>query len=179
MKYIVFAIASALSGCAAQGPTYDATNSNSLFIASNYNAADQLARNLRANKQTGPVIVATFTNVDNLQESSRLGRTLSEQIGSRLVQAGLQVIEVKLRENIYVSNALQGEFLLSREIRDISALHKVNTVVVGTYSDADNYLYVTTKAIELPSSTILASYDYTLPLNSTVRAMLPLPPQKK
>lgn len=161
----------AVAGCTTAGPTYEAAN-NSSFIATNYRAADRLADVLKANGQDGPLIVATFAGVDNLEQSSRLGRTLSEQIGSRLVQAGFQVIEVKLRNNAFVSSSRQGEFLLSREIRDISANHKVNTVVVGTYSDADEYLYVTVKAIALQSGTVTASHDYALPMLPTVRAML-------
>ena len=172
MKFATVILALVISACTT-GPTFESPNSVNLFIATNYNAADQLAKNLRANNQAGPIIVATFSNVDNLVESSRLGRTLSEQIGSRLVQAGFQVIEVKLRDNVYVSNDRQGEFILSREIRDISATHKVNTVIVGTYSDANSYSYITVKAIALESGTIIASYDYTLPMNSSVRALLP------
>ncbi|MSQ71074.1 MAG: hypothetical protein EXR27_07265 [Betaproteobacteria bacterium] len=173
MKLAAALLALSVSACVS-GPTFDVSTKNSLFIATNYNAADQLAKNLRANNHTGPIIVATFSNIDNLVESSRFGRTLSEQIGSRLVQAGFQVIEVKLRDTVYVSAATQGEFLLSREMRDISATHKVNTVVVGTYADASNYAYVTVKAIALESGAVIASYDYSLPMIDMVRAMLPL-----
>lgn len=171
-------IAIALSACASE-PTYNSSTSENPFIVTNYSAADQLAKGLRANRQEGPIIVATFSNVDNLVESSRLGRTLSEQIGSRLAQAGFQILEVKLRDAVYVSNERQGEFLLSREMRDISTNHKVNTVIVGTYADANSYTYVTLKAISLESGSIIASYDYTLPMVPTVRALLPLPAEKK
>ena len=174
MKNIVFLFFLALAACTT-GPTYEDAN-NSPFIATNYNAADRLANILKANGQDGPLIVATFASVNNVEESSMLGRTLSEQIGSRLVQVGFQIIEVKLRDNVFVSNARQGDFLLSREVRDISAIHKVNTVVVGTYSDANEYLYVTVKAIALQSGTVTASLDYALPMLPTVRAML-LPPK--
>ena len=173
MRRIALLFVIALTACAT-GPTYEAAG-NSLFIAANYNAADGLANALKANKQDGPIIVATLANVDNLEQSSRLGRTLSEQVGSRLVQAGFQVIEVKLRNNVFVSNAHQGEFLLSREVRAISENHKVNTVVVGTYSDANEYLYVTVKAVALDSGTITASQDYALPMLPAIRAMLPSP----
>ena len=176
MRTIALLCVLAVAACAT-GPTYEAAN-NSAFIAANYAAADRLANVLKANGQDGPFIVATFANVDNLEQSSRLGRTLSEQIGSRLVQAGFQVIEVKLRNNVFVSNARQGDFLLSRELRDISANHKVNTVVVGTYSDANEYLYVTVKAVTLQSGTVTASHDYALPMLPAVRAML-LPPNTR
>lgn len=175
MKSVMLIAAFSLSACATD-PQYHTSPGNDPFIATNYGAADQLAKNLRANKQEGPMIVATFSNIDNLVESSRLGRTLSEQISSRLVQAGFRIIEIKLRDNVYMSNTKQGEFLLSRELRDISTTHKVNTVIVGTYADANNYAYVTLKAISLDSSSMIASYDYVLPMIPTVRALLP---QKK
>lgn len=174
MKAALACLSLLLSACSAV-PAFD-SSAKDTFIGTNHYAADQLASHLRAVGQAGPIIVATFSSVDSLDETSRLGRTLSEQIGSRLVQAGFQVIEVKLRDNVYVSASRQGEFLLSREMRDISATHRVSTVIVGTYADAGKFTYVTVKAIALESSAIIASHDYTLPMVDAVRAMLP---QKK
>lgn len=170
MRRALAAVALALSACAT-GPNYkDAADS--YYVQANYRGADMVVNMLRAQGYSGPLMVASFASVDNLQHTSRLGRSLSEQYGSRLAQAGMNVIEVRLRETIFVSNANQGEFLLSREAREISANHKAAAVVTGTYADAGDYIYVTVKAIDLPTNRVIASHDYALPGNGTVRAML-------
>lgn len=164
-------LAAALLSACATGPTYQAA-AHSRYVEANYRGADRIADMLRAQGYAGPVMVASFASVDNLQRTSRLGRSLSEQYGSRLTQAGLNVIEVRLRNTIFVSSANQGEFLLSREAREISAHHKAAAVVTGTYADAGDYIYVTVRAIELPTNRVIASHDYALPGNGTIRAML-------
>jgi TolB-like protein len=160
-----------LNGCVS-GPGYQ-TGAGSALVRVNYEAADQLARSMAARRQLGPVIVLTFSNIDDLEKTSRLGRTLAEQIGSRLSQAGIHILEIRLRDSVYISKDNQGEFMLSREVKDISAMHKVNTVVVGTYAEAGNSVYVTAKAVDLPSGSILASHDYALPNVDEIKAMLP------
>eukprot|EP01041_Mallomonas_annulata_P040397 gene40397-64290_t len=93
-----------------------------------------------------PVLVATLVNVDRLNESSRLGRIFSEQIAGRMVQRGLRVTEVKLRESL-VLHRDQGELLLSREAREVSQAQNAQAVVVGTYAMSASMLYLSLKLV--------------------------------
>ncbi len=163
-----------LTGCVAvrqHEPTYgDAKNSD--FILANYEATDRLLASLTQSLDTRiPLVVATLVSIDELTESSRLGRAVSEQIGARLTNNGYPVVELKLRGNIFVKQT-EGELLLSRELKDIVRHHKAQAVVVGTYSVAKNFIYLNLKMVSMDGSVIIAAHDYVLPMDGNVRALL-------
>jgi TolB-like protein len=143
------------------------------LVRESYKAADALLNGVEDSffkKQ--PILVASFVNVDNLQESSTLGRMVAEQISSRLAQHNYKVIEMKLRTDSIFVRAKTGEFLLSREIYEIGSKHDAYTVIVGTYGMSKETVYVTAKLLRVGDSIILNSYDYSLPLGPNTRQML-------
>jgi TolB-like protein len=172
-----------LSGCAtppeAFGPHWDAgalptyeRAKNSRLIAANYAAADSLLEHAGPSvDRSQPILTATLVNIDNLNQSSRLGRLISEHLSSRFTQQGLQVIEMKMRGSIFVQES-EGELLLSREVKDISASHSAQAVIVGTYARGQDYVYVTAKLVRSADNVVLAAENYVLPLDSNVSALL-------
>lgn len=157
-------------------PSYEDAAANK-FTQANYTAVDNLLASLKAPLNPGtPIIVATLVNIDALTESSRLGRLVSEQLGARLTRLGYSVVELKLRGDIFVKQR-EGELLLSREVRDITASHKAHAVVVGTYSEARDYTYLNLKIVGVQNNIVLAAHDYTLPIDTNVRELL-APPKK-
>jgi TolB-like protein len=143
-----------------------------VVTAANYKAADYLiAKSPKDMLKTSPLLVASFVNIDNLNESSTFGRMISEQISTRFKQLGYSSIEMKLRTTIFIKEG-SGEFLLSRELSDISSKHNANAVVVGTYAIASDRVYLTVRVVNTTDSTILASYDYNIPMTRDVVKML-------
>ena len=122
----------------------------------------------------GPVLVATVVNVNDLSRSAPLGRTLSEQYASQMAALGFNVKEVKLRGDIFVKEGA-GELLLSREIKDIARNHNASMVLVGTYSAAANYTYVSLKLVRTEDSRIVRGHDYALPNDRDVQRLLAVP----
>ncbi|MEJ5243687.1 MAG: FlgO family outer membrane protein [Desulfomicrobiaceae bacterium] len=176
-KIILVLIAIAMVGCNTLGynsvkePTYEDA-AVSKFVQANYAATDALLGSLRKPIASHlPIMVATLVNIDELTQSSRLGRLISEQIGARLTQLGYNVIELKLRGDIFIKRS-EGELLLSREIKDIMQYHKSNTVVVGTYSVAKDFVYINIKMVDGQENVSIAANDYVLPLDGNVRALL-------
>jgi len=169
------AIATALvlalaSGCAS-GPNYEDA-ANSKLIQANYDAVESLLASAHGRLDKNlPIVVATLVNVDALTESSRFGRALSEQVSAKFTKLGYSVIELKLRENIFVKQT-EGEFLLSREVRDISRNHNAQAVVAGTYAESRDYVYVNLKLIGIHDNIILAAHDYVLPVDSNIKSLL-------
>lgn len=145
---------------------------NTRIVNASYAIASSLENNLSMPiPQDAPIIVASFVDVSDLTKSSAFGRIMSEQIGSRLAQKGYRVIEMKLRQNsIFVDPENKGEFLLSRNIKDISKTHKASIVVVGTYAYAPGHLrqprhdkvYVSARMVDPTDSVIMSSCDYGL-----------------
>ncbi|EIJ41680.1 hypothetical protein BegalDRAFT_0769 [Beggiatoa alba B18LD] len=165
-----------LAGCSSQPKKEEIPDVN--LVEASYVVADALL--LNADKihlnRTKPLLVASFVNVDDVQQSSTLGRIIAEQVGSRISQNGMKVVEVKLRsDSIFVKGNQypnEGEFLLSRELKDLSSEHDAIAVVVGTYAESKSRVYITAKMLNTNDNSILASFDYSLPIGADVKQML-------
>ncbi len=142
------------------------------IVGTSHAAADQLMQHaagyLTPDK---PLIAATFVDIDDLDKATSFGRIVSEQVASRFTGKGHKVIEMLLRNNVYIKQR-GGEFLLSRELRNISSEHDAQAVIVGTYAVGRKNVYVTARLIRAADSVILASHDYSLPLDPDVAFML-------
>jgi TolB-like protein len=166
----VLFFAATLAGCASIRAYMDM---DANLIGASYTAADKLVSRMNPPiSPNQPVLVASFVNIDNLEQTSGLGRTISEQIAARVNQRGYKVIEMKLRKTIFVSNSRGGQFMLSRELRNISAEHNIQYVVVGTYSVASSIIYVSAAVVNPVDNMLLATYNYELPLGSNNRVLL-------
>jgi TolB-like protein len=139
-------------------------------LLANYHAVDVLLQGVQLDPQRS-VLVATLVSVDRLNESSRLGRIFSEQIAGRLVQRGVSVTELKLRESVSLE-PYQGELLLSRELKEVSHQHDAQAVVVGTYAVSAQTLYVSLKLVNPVGNTVVAASDYEVAMDQNVRTLL-------
>jgi len=152
-------------------PNYAAVQSNQLVTA-NYKAADalllQLNGRLVADK---PLIMATIVNIDSLDQSSTLGRLISEQISTRLSQGGLKMLEMKLRNSVYLKRG-QGEMMLTREIGEVAQNHNAQAVVVGSYAETSDAVFVNVKVVQPQNNFVLAGHDFVLAKEGVVRSML-------
>lgn len=155
----------ALPGCAS---VEDGLGGN--LITLNYRAVDALMQGVRLDPRQ-PVLVATLVDQEDLGESSRLGRLFSEQYGSRLSNTGVRVVELKLREQLFMKQST-GALLLSREVRDVSQAHDAQAVVVGTYTSSGQTLYVSLKLVKPEGNTVVSAHDYALPLNGNIKGLL-------
>ena len=163
-----------LGGCATRG--HDDTNytsvSGNAFVAANYRAADALALQLRGKlADDKPLIMATIVNIDALEQTSMLGRLVSEQLSTRLAQGGLKMLEMKLRNSVYLKRN-QGELMLTREIGDVAHTHNAQAVVVGSYAETRDAIFINVKVIQPTTNLVLAGHDYVLAKEGTTRSML-------
>ena len=169
-----------LAGCANNSapvrvePTYQEAAS-SQFIQTSRDAVTKLTTGFDMNALgAGPVLVATVVNVNDLSRAAPLGRTLSEQYATSMAASGFNVKEIKLRGDVFVREG-QGELLLSREIKDIARNHTAALVLVGTYSAAAKYTYVSLKLVRTDDSRIVRGHDYALPNDRDVQRLLTVP----
>ena len=142
------------------------------LVGSSHRAADSLIKQagVRLDMQRS-IAAASFVNIDDLSESSSFGRIVSQQLASRLSGHGFQIIEMLLRKSVYIQQQA-GEFLLSRELKNISKEHNVQAAIVGTYAVGKNSVYVTAKIVDSASSIVIASHDYELALGPNTRSLL-------
>lgn len=166
------------AGCADPNTRNDETYEsaiNNQFIPTNYRAAEALFTQAQKSNiplaPDVPLIVATVVDINVLEKSSALGRTISELISARFTQQGYKMVEMKFRNAVYIKRS-QGELLLTREIKDLAQSHNAQAVLVGTYSVSKDVVFVNLKVIKPGDSIVIAAHDYTLPLNHTVRELL-------
>mgnify|MGYP006987813909 FL=1 len=158
-----------VAGCAQKsGPNYESAQS-SPFIRANPQAADALLQQLPGSGST--MLIATLVNVDALDRSSTMGRLVSEQISARFTQAGQRMVEMKFRNNVYISQS-QGEMMLTREIHELASTYNAQAVIVGSYGESKDYVFINLKVIQPTTNVVLATHDYALPINDDVRVML-------
>ena len=166
----------ALAGCAwfsNKPPENDyASTSQNQFVGANYRAADALLAQLNGRVAGDrPLIMATVVNIDALDQSSTLGRLVSEQLSTRLAQGGLSMVEMKLRSNVYLKRN-QGELMLTREIGEVATAHNAQAIVVGSYAETSDMVFINVKVIQPNTNFVLAGHDYVLAKEAIVRSML-------
>jgi TolB-like protein len=161
-------------GCVAQQSATRADQWNGNLVPVGYSMADTLADNVtHALGPADTLIIASFVNVNNLEQSSSFGRIIAEQIASRFAQRGQRVIELKLRQNsIFISEG-KGEFMLSRDLREISRTHNASAIVVGTYADGGDRIYISARIVRPTDSIVIAATDVGIPMQpNTLSVML-------
>lgn len=163
-------------------PTYEQAQNNA-FNSTNYAAVAELMKrypaaaapastnNFGGSNSGAPFIVATLVNIDQLEQSSTLGRLISEQVASRMTQLGYGVLELKVRNGIYMKRN-EGELLLTREIKEVATTHNAQAVIVGTYAESSTLIYVNLKIVNPATSVVLAAYDYALPLDKQIQSLI-------
>lgn len=170
---VILGLSLVLGACAAGAYYFPAGESD--LIRGDYAATDVLVAGGKVPAAGGPVLVATVVDIDHVDRSSTLGRLISEHVASRLAQKGYTVTELKMREPVYMRTP-EGELMLSREVREISAKHGAQAVAVGTYAasiqGSGGVVFVSLKLVRTTDNTILGASDYALVLTQGGYGML-------
>lgn len=175
LSSLIITAASILSGCMSQ--PFESSDTSQMYmqmgskhIAATFNAVDALLDTqsispfLEKGDFNNSVLVSTIVDIDKLDSANTLGRLISEHVSSRLAQRGISVNEVKLRGDLYVEKG-QGEMLLSRELKNISASQNSSMVITGTYAVAGEMIFVTLKLVRASDTRISSAYSYVVPKN--------------
>ncbi|UXZ55076.1 hypothetical protein LOS15_03300 [Halomonas sp. 7T] len=134
-------------------------------------AASQMVASNPDITRYSPMIAATFVSIDNLSQSSTLGRISSELMASALAREGMQVREVKMRDSMFIEESV-GELILSRQVQRLSAQHNARSILMGTYAQGQDYVYVSARVVRAGDAMVLGSTDFRLPLNNNTRSLL-------
>lgn len=178
--FITLLLAVLLAGCASEQrypPLPHAVPvdppSGSLMLTANTYAGDVLSAELLQRIGSGSgILAATMADMENLDDSNPFGRTSMQQVGSRVAQHGFKVLDVRLTEAMRM-DLRQGEFMLSRDTARILAQdYNAHAVLVGLYSRSGDKVFISVRAIRLEDAAVIAAYEYYLPKNGDVQAML-------
>ncbi|MDL2271778.1 hypothetical protein LJC23_01955 [Desulfovibrio sp. OttesenSCG-928-I05] len=120
----------------------------------------------------GTVALPTsFVHQDDFTQTSSLGRFVAEQLFHEFTQRGFPVREYRLGSMVRVKEG-QGEFLLSRDVADISAKNSGLVFVVGTYYVDRDAVFMNARLIRGTDGGVLRTAQLIIPANAMARRML-------
>ena len=119
------------------------------------------------------ILTTTFVDANNLPQTSHFGRILQDNIGSRFVQRGYSVKEIRLRKELLIQEG-SGETMLSRNLSLLEQHQQAQVVLVGTVSHVQRTMYITARLVNPRDNSIVASRSYRLFMDRNVLAMFNL-----
>lgn len=161
----------ALAGCDPNVPaTSSVTLGSSPYVRGDlgtltYRAVDLMLASAPQVSADTPLIVASVSDVENMERTSALGNIVADMIRTRVVQDGHTVSEVRLRSAINFNKG-EGEFMLSRNRRALMPAPSAAAVVTGTYAADTDSLYVSLKIVSASDARIISGADFVVPLEN-------------
>jgi FlgO protein len=177
--HLMFAVATsiAVGGCAYTGVadsmlagTWPTEHSDLAPRA--YSAVDEMLEEAPALPRSGaPVVVATISDITDVDHSTPFGNIIADMVRTRLVQRGLQVTEMRLRSSVRL-NRTDGEVMLSRNPRALLRPPVAAEIVTGTYAIGHSQIFVSLKIIEADNARIVAAADFVTPRTWNIEQLL-------
>jgi TolB-like protein len=135
--------------------------------------AEQLIAGINVPGGKGSVALpTTFVSQDDFDQTSSLGRFISEQLFHEFTQRGFPVREYRLASSLSVRED-KGELLLSRDVAAISARNPDLFFVAGTYYADREAVFVNARLIRGADGMVLRTAQLIIPgSNNVVRRML-------
>jgi TolB-like protein len=134
------------------------------LVTLSYQAADALLQGAREElTEDATIIYGVFTPVGEPGTSSPFGQMFAELVASRLVQNGVGVVEVRLRDAIAVREG--GPYALSDDARDVARRVQARAALSGSYAATSEYALVTARLIDVATGIVLSSWDKRIPID--------------
>ncbi|OSM04272.1 hypothetical protein MAIT1_04142 [Magnetofaba australis IT-1] len=141
-------------------------------LGASYAAADAMIANMgKRFPLYSPIIASSFVNMDDLADTSALGRLVGRQMSARFTQSGFAMVESNLRTNMLIQPGV-GELALTRELDKIRKEHRADAILAGSYSLARNRVYFHAQLIRFKDSKVMAAQDFSLPIGGNIRELL-------
>jgi hypothetical protein len=111
-------------------------------------------------------------DLNNLENTSPVGRQISEEMARWFVQAGYRVREIRKGRDVHV-DAKRGEMLLTRDVRKLLTTNvTTEAVLVGTYVVTPEQVRFAMRLLHVPSNDILAMATATVPVTEDLKPLL-------
>lgn len=152
-----------LPGCASRVAEDPGPNGVTVSVVSPdfFGLGEDLARQLVGNYRPGGapagtrLILTNLVDLDNLNRTSRFGRTLSEALATQLFRHGFAVEEVRKADALVIREP-DGELVLSRDMSRLARQQEAHAVVAGTYSLTPTTVIVNLRLLDAASPSVLS-----------------------
>lgn len=171
MRFLKFAAVAALAALAGCDATVGGPPPKDRPLETAYWAVDALLAQLADRDCLGRVLVATLVDINAVNQTSMFGRQFSEFLSSRMTQRDVDVIHATVRQD-HMLIRQDGQFLLSRDIRNLAADHNAKTVLVGTYGTTKDQVILSLRLVSTVDDATLSAVDFSLDRANEVQEML-------
>ncbi len=135
--------------------------------------AEDLAASIQVRMNRGASIMAvSFVDLHNPEQTSRLGRVLSEKIANNFHNLGYRILDPDLHSTTPATRTQNGEFALDRDRTHIGGTVGVLAMLAGTYAMADGGVLVSARIVHAVDKSILAMAQCQLRLTPEVATLL-------
>lgn len=142
-------------------PCFEESCEQTVLRGAFYGAVDNLLDQHEFRDDLDRMLVATLVDINDVTSTSMFGRQTAEFISARLTQHDHDVIHATVRQDHMIVRE-DGQFLLSRDIRNLVSDHNARSVVVGTYGTVKGFVFVSLKLVSTVDDSVLAAADFTL-----------------
>ena len=122
---------------------------------------DQLMERKSLSTLTDPIAVASFVDLDTLQDTNWMGQQIEESFIYELNRRGEVVVDFKLTGSIKVTP--QGDFVLSRNYKELSPRLPISRILVGTFSRNSKGVLVNARIIDMRTKMVETTAQSLIP----------------
>ncbi len=144
-------------------PIIQASSAPGKFASRMILLADQLERNVDVKLTNATYLVGSFVDLNNLASSSPLGRLIAENLMHELQVRYWKIFEPRLMKNFLINEG--GEFVLSRDVKQLRDKFNVTGVVAGTYVVSGNSTIVNARVVNIDNGMVISSAQVQIPSN--------------
>ena len=149
------------------------------YIETSYRALNYLLTNARGNimgddafDASRPVIWASSVDLNNYGRTTNFGRLMGESLAIAMQNHRKnKMIQMTLRQGT-VPITSDGEFLLTRDARDLATKFNAGAALVSSYSVAIDRVYVQCSLINVDQNTVVGAVQFDMPLGPRTEALL-------
>jgi len=124
--------------------------------------ANQLANNRDIkNVSDSRIAVASFVNINNLDETNKLGIELAENLMHEMHVRGFGVVDFKTREALKVK--ANGDFVFSRDIGELRKQYNIHYFLSGTISRNVDGAVINARLVQADTSLVVSTAQGFLP----------------
>lgn len=141
--------------------------------------ADQLERNIDIKLAKSTYMVGSFVDINDMTRTSAMGRLIAENLMHEMQVRSWRIFEPRLMQNFMINES--GEFVLSRDVKQLRDKYDVTGVIAGTYSIAGDYTVINARVIQVDTGVVLSSAQIQMPANWFASALMtdvPIRPMK-
>lgn len=125
--------------------------------------ADQLERNVDIKPANASYLVGSFVDLNHMDKSSPMGRLIAENLMHELQVRYWKIFEPRLMKSFLINEG--GEFVLSRDVKQLRDKFNVTGVIAGTYVVSGDYTVVNARLVNIENGMVMSSAQVQIPSN--------------